>query len=316
MPTLWRYTSRSLLAYQTLVAIAVVGFGAWLTIGAINCPASCGLGGLGLLVLGVTWLVGGLLATAMLCALIVIGYRWRSRGALVVTIAGEALLLLPEIRFHDLMQPFGLPQIGLYLLAAAMAANGLVIVLSLTTLLVPIDVGRHTGLAVGALTVIPFLVAGVAPAVTAYSSAQIGQDGLPVGPVTADFIQRRAASLPLRYPGTTVVDSRASAEDKVFNRYQMASASLVLKVDGLKAAEQAWYESSLASNGWTAIQCRPGGCPDDFMTVFRRGSRECISLLITNDGVGSININYQIAPSGWPFTGDPTTDHRRCTDQY
>ena len=162
MPNLWRLTSRNLLAFQALVALGILGLGASLTIEALNCPASCGLAGLGVLLLGATWIAGGTLGAVVLITLIVVSLKSKWRGALVVTVAGEALLLLPEVRLHALMKPFGLPEIGLYILAAAIAADLTVILLSVVTLAIAIDVGRHTPLVVSGLTILPFVIAAIA----------------------------------------------------------------------------------------------------------------------------------------------------------
>jgi hypothetical protein len=315
MTAVWRLTTRVLLIYQALIALIPIGLGSWLTVATIGCQ-SCDLAGPFMALLGLTWAVGGAICAVILISLVVWGCRSCSKRLLVITLVAEALLTWPAAMFHDVMRPFGLPEIGLYLVGAAITAAVVIVLLSGLSLLMAGDRFAGKALPIAAMVIaLPFIAAGIGPVTTAYSSAQIGPDGLPVGPVTAEFIQQRAKTLPLRYPGTTLIDSRASAEEKVFNRYQMASARLMLRVEGREADEQAWYQSSLASNGWMAIQCAPGGC-QDFMTVFRRGTRECISLLISGDGVAQIEVNYQIAPSGWPFTGDPTTDHRRCTNQY
>ena len=84
----------------------------------------------------------------------------------------------------------------------------------------------------------------------------------------------------------------------------------------LKADVEGWYQTTLGAAGWRRVVCRPGGCPDDFVLVLIRGSRECLNVLVTIDGAGEILIDYQITPSAKPLSGDPTADHRYCTGQY
>lgn len=86
--------------------------------------------------------------------------------------------------------------------------------------------------------------------------------------------------------------------------------------NGRKADVEGWYQTSLGDAGWRRVVCRPGGCRDNFVSVFIRGSRECLSVLVTSDGAGEIVIDYQITPSTKPLSGGPTADHRYCTGQY
>jgi hypothetical protein len=96
----------------------------------------------------------------------------------------------------------------------------------------------------------------------------------------------------------------------------MASWEERLTNNHLKADVEGWYQASLGDAGWQRVVCRPGGCPDDFVLVLVRGSRECLSVLVTTDGAGEIVIDYQITASAKPLSGDPTADHRYCTGQY
>jgi hypothetical protein len=41
-----------------------------------------------------------------------------------------------------------------------------------------------------------------------------------------------------------------------------------------------------------------------------------VTVLVTNDGVGEIVVDYQITPSEEPLSGDPTADRRYCSGQY
>ncbi len=133
--------------------------------------------------------------------------------------------------------------------------------------------------------------------------------------MTAQFVQDQGSKLPLAYPGSHVTYTRASAESKTFNRYRMASWEEQLAKNGLKADAVAWYQRSLEDAGWRLI-CNSSGCQDDLEMVFVRESRECLTVLVTTDGVGGIVVDYQITPSEKPLSGVPTADRRYCTGQY
>jgi hypothetical protein len=258
-----------------------------------------------------------LVAGVAVVILFVLTTRWASRGAAVANIVVEGLLLLPAVRFLELMGPFGLPGPGRYALGVAIGAAVIIVTLGILGLFVSDRwLTSHRSFAVTCLVVIPFAVATLPGLASAYSSAQIGSDGFPVGPVTAQFAQDHGSRLQLAYPGSRVTYTSASAESKTFNRYRMASWEERLTNNRLKADVEAWYQTSLGDAGWRRVVCRPGGCPDDFVLVLVRGSRECLSVLVTSDGAGETVIDYQITPAAKPLSGDPTADHRYCTGQY
>ena len=315
--SIWRAASRILLVYQALVAAAVITFGGWIAAGALACKSQCEFGAVGLGLVGFLWLAQALMAAVLVVVLLVLTTTWSSKGAAVANIIVEALLLLPALRFLDLMGPFGLPGVGLYLLGAAIGAAVVIAALSGLELFASDRwFTLHRPIVVASLVAIPFAAASMPGLASAYTSAQIGSDGFPIGPVTAQYVQDHGSKLPLAYSGSTVTYKNATAETKTFNRYRMASWEERLAKNGSKADAELWYQRSLGGAGWREIFCKPDGCQDDFVMVFVRGSRECVSVLVTNDGVGEIVVDYQIAPSPKPLSGDSTADHRYCTGQY
>jgi len=314
--SIWRVVSCILLGYQALIAAAVTAFGAWIISGAWGCGPDCGVGGAFLGILGFVWVTQALVAGVAVVILFALTTKWASRGAAVANIIVEGLLLLPGIRFLELMGRFGLPGPGKY--AIGVAIGGAVVIVSLGILeLFASDrwLTSHRSIAVVCLVAIPFVAASLPGLASAYSSAQIGSAGFPVGPVTAQFVQDHGSKLPLAYPGSNLTYTRASAESKTFNRYRMASWEERLAKNGLKADAEVWYQRSLGDAGWRLL-CDSGGCQDTVEMVFVRGSRECVTVLVTNDGVGEIVVDYQITPSQKPLSGDPTADRRYCIGQY
>jgi hypothetical protein len=315
--SIWRTVSRILLGYQALIAAAVTAFGVWILAGAWGCTPDCGAGAAFLGLLGFAWVTQALVAGVVVVILFVLTTRWASPGAAVANIVAEGLLLLPALRFLELMGPFGLPGPGRYALGVAIGAAVIIVTLGILELFVSDRwLTPHRSITVTCLVVIPFAAASLPVLASVYSSAQIGSDGFPIGPVTAQFVRDHGSKLPLAYPGSRVTYTSASAESKTFNRYRMASWEERLTNNRLKADVEGWYQTSLGDAGWRRVVCRPGGCPDDFVLVLVRGSRECLSVLVTIDGAGEIVIDYQITPSAKPLSGDPTADHRYCTGQY
>jgi hypothetical protein len=314
--SIWRAVSRVLLGYQVLIAAAITAFGAWIAIGAWGCGSGCGVGAAFLGVLGFVWVTQALVAGVAVTVLFVLTTRSASRGAAVANIVVEALLLLPAFRFLEVMGRFGLPGAGLYALGAAIAATVVIIILGILELFASDRwFTSHRSIAVACLAAIPFVVTILPGIASAYSSAQIGSDGFPVGPVTTQFVQEHGSKLDVAFPGSHLTYTRATAESKTFNRFRMASFEERLAKDGLRADAEAWYQSSLRDAGWQRL-CNAGGCQKDVEMVFFRGSRECVTVLVTSDGVGEIVIDYQITPSQKPLSGDPTADLRYCTGQY
>jgi|GEM_PF-4964805 len=315
--SIWREVSRILLGYQALIAVAVTAFGVWILSGAWGCKPNCGIGGAFLGILGFVWVSQALVGGVAVVILFVLTTRWASPRAAVANIIVEGLLLLPAIRFLEVMGPFGLPGPGKYAIGVAVGAAVVIVTLSVLELFASDRwLTSHRSIAVVCLVAIPFAAASLPGLASAYSSAQIGSDGFPVGPVTAQFVQDHGSKLPLAYPGSNLTYTRASAESKTFNRYRMASWEERLTNNGLKADVESWYQTSLGQAGWRRVVCRRSACPDDFVLVLVRGSRECLSVLVTSDGAGEIVIDYQITPSIKPLSGDPTADHRYCTGQY
>jgi len=315
--SIWRAVSRILLGYQALIAAAVTALGVWVIAGAWGCGPDCGVGGAFLGILGFVWVTQAVVAGVAVVILFVLTTNWASRRAAVANIIVEGLLLLPAIRFLELMGPFGLPGPGKYAIGAAIGGAVVIATLGILELFASDRwLISHRSIAVVCLVAIPFAAASLPGLASAYSSAQIGSDGFPVAPVTAQFVQDHGSKLPLAYPGSNLTYTRASAESKTFNRYRMASWEERLAKNGLKASVEVWYQRSLGDAGWQQILGKPAGCQDDFVMVFVRGSRERVSVLVTNDGVGEIVVDYQITPSAKPLMGDPTADHRYCTGQY
>jgi hypothetical protein len=316
--SVWRKASLVLLGYQILVAVATIVLAAWLVISGLGCAPgpACVAGGL-IAALGFVWIGQALVAGVVAAVLFRLTLAWSSQGAAIVTIILEGLGLFPAMAFLNVLEPFGVPGPGLYAFGAVVAAAIWLVLLGVLELFVSdIGLAPHRLILLAALVVIPFAGAAVPGLSSAYASAQIGPDGFPVGAVTAEFVEAHGSKLPLRYPGSKITYTSATAESKMLNRYRMASWDERMAKNGLKADEQAWYQRSLGDAGWRQIFCKPGGCQDDFMMVFVKGSRECVSVLVTNDGVGEIDIDYQITPSAKPLSGDPTADHRFCTGQY
>jgi hypothetical protein len=314
--SIWRAASRVLLGYQALIAAAITAFGVWIASGASGCRPDCGVGGAFLGILGFVWMAQAVVAGVAVVILFALTTNWASRGAVVANIIVEGLLLLPAIRFLEVMGPFGVPGPGKYAIGVAIGAAVVIVALSILELFASDRwLTSHRSIAVVCLVVIPFAAASLPGLASAYSSAQIGSDGFPVGPVTAQFVRDHGSKLPLGYPGSNLTYTRASAESKTFNRYRMASWEERLAKNGLRANAEAWYQSSLRDAGWLRL-CNAGGCQKDVEMVFFRGSRECVTVLVTNDGVGEIVVDYQITPSQKPLSGDPTADLRYCTGQY
>jgi hypothetical protein len=314
--SVWREVSRVLLGYQALVAVAVTVFSLWLVSAGFGCGSQCGLEAL-IGVLGFVWLAQAIVAGVAVITLFVLTTRWASRGAPIAILVVEALLFLPAIRFYELMGPFGLPEFGRYAIGAAIGAALAIVVLSILELLASDRwLTSHRSMAVALFAAIPFAAAAVPDLASAYSSAQIGADGFPVGPVTAQFVRDRGSKLPIAYPGANVTSTAASAEGKDFNRYRMASWEERLAKNGPKADAELWYQQSLEGAGWRLLPCAPSACKYDFELVFSRGTRECLTVLVTSDGVGQIVVDYEITPSAKPLSGDPTADRRYCTGQY
>jgi hypothetical protein len=314
--SIWRAVSRILLGYQALIAAAVIAFGAWVTSGAWGCGPDCGVGGAFLGILGFVWVAQALVAGVAVVILFALTTNWASRGAAVANIIVEGLLLLPAIRFLEVMGPFGLPGPGKYAIGAAIGAAVVIVTLSILELFASDRwLTSHGSIAVVCLVVIPFAAASLPGLASAYSSAQIGSDGFPVGPVTAQFVQDYGSKLPVACPGSNLTYTRASAESKTLNRYRMAYWKERLAKNGLRADAEAWYQRSLGDAGWRLL-CNSGGCQNDVEMVFVRGSRECVTVLVTNDGVGEIVVDYQITPSEEPLSGHPTADRHYCSGQY
>ena len=308
--------SRILLGYQALIAAAVTAFGAWIISGAWGCGPDCGVGGAFLGILGFVWMAQALVAGVAVVILFALTTNWASRGAAVANIIVEGLLLFPAIRFLEVMGPFGLPGPGKYAIGVAIGAAVVIVTVSILELFASDRwLTSHRSIAVVCLVAIPFAAASLPGLASGYSSAQIGSDGFPVGPVTARFVQDHGSKLPLAYPGSKLTYTRASAESKIFNRYRMASWEERLAKDGLKADAEVWYQTSLEDAGWRLL-CNSNGCQDDVEMVFVRGSRECVTVLVTNDGLGEIVVDYQITPSEKALSGDSAADRRFCSGQY
>ena len=317
--SIWRTAVRILLGYQALVAAAVALFGAWIALSPAACTAQCRaepeaglvLGLLGFL--GFVWLGQALVAGTAVVVLFVLTTRWKSLGAAVANIIVEAVLLFNALGFLDAMGPFGVPEAGRYALGAAIGAAVAIILLSTLDLFTS-DRWRpsHQSIVVACLAAIPFVAASIPGLAGAYSSAQIGSDGFPVGPVTAQFVQDRGSKLPLAYPGSSITYTNATAESKTFNRYRMASWEERMANNGRQAVVDAWYQQSTKDAGWHEIPCGSDSC----QMIFVRGSRECLRVLVTSDGAGEIVINYLITPSAKPLSGDQTADQRYCAGQY
>ena len=120
--SIWRAVSRILLGYQALIAAVVTAFGAWVISGAWGCGPACGVGGAFLGILGFVWVTQALVAGVAVVILFVLTTNWASRGAAVANIIVEGLLLLPAIRFLELMGPVGLPGPGKYAIGVAIGA--------------------------------------------------------------------------------------------------------------------------------------------------------------------------------------------------
>ena len=162
---------------------------------------------------------------------------------------------------------------------------------------------------------LPFAAASIPTLASSYSSSQVGSDGFPVGPVTAEFVQDRGSKLPLLYPGSVVSGTRATGESKTLNRHRMASWEETLGKNGPSADVQAWYERTLVDGGWQEISCQPG-FQNAVVMVFVRGSRETVRVLVTGDGVGGIVIDYQITPSAEPLRPYQTASQLPCASPH
>jgi hypothetical protein len=243
--------------------------------------------------------------------------KWSSRGAPVTSIILEGLGILVAITFLGVIRYAGVPELGLFAFAVAIAAAGCIILLSALELFVSDRFVRpHRLIAIASVVAMAFAAAAVPRLATAYSSAQIGPDGFPVGPVTAEFVTSHGSKLPLQYPGSVVKNTTAIGETKTFNRFRLATWGETLGKTAGIAEVQAWYRQSLEAGGWQEISCQPGGCANTDGAVYVRGSRECLTVFVSGGGVGSIDIGYQITPSSKPLSGNQSADLRYCTGQY
>jgi hypothetical protein len=267
--------------------------------------------------LGLVWLVQTVVAVGVVALLFRLTLKWSSRGAAATSLILEGLGVIPAIGFLDLIRNAGVPALGLYAFGVAVAAAICIVLLSALELSVSDSiVSSHGVIAVVSIVAIAFVAAAVPRLATAYSSAQIGADGFPVGPVTSQFVEAHGSKLPLLYPGSVIRNTSATGETRTLNRSRLASWGETLQENGRIAEVRAWYRESLEAAGWREISCQGSLCTDGDGIVFARGSRECLVVLVVGDGVGRVDIGYQITPSGKPLSGNTSADLRYCTGQY
>lgn len=125
-----------LFGYQGLIAAAATAFGAWIVFSAATCPSDCRAQPEAGLVLGIVvavgfvWLAQTLVVCAAIVSLLYVTYTRPSRGVALTTVIVEGLLIVPAIRFMDLMVGIGIPELGRYAVAAAIGAALVVVLLS------------------------------------------------------------------------------------------------------------------------------------------------------------------------------------------
>src|SRR2546423_9265498 len=96
--SIWRAAARILLAYQALIAAAVMAFGAWIGSAAAACQPDCGVVGAFLGLLGFVWVSQALGAGAAVVVFFGLSTVLASLGAGVGALVASGVLVLPATR--------------------------------------------------------------------------------------------------------------------------------------------------------------------------------------------------------------------------